>query len=488
MQAFKAKYAKRARPPLRELVEQIDGLAGSRLVFSDAVSYCKGVCKTAVLIPSEAWRRQLCDCTDIASFGVAALRAAGIPAQLAEANKVSTGHLHHVMAAFLDGKTWDMFTVRHGYPGPVGNVPPASSALWQEPLLSAEKRKAFRTKLTRVIEENQNLTVDVTALSNAVQITTLKTYDPPAEPLVGVIIPVRGKTEAQLMAAVESVRAQTYQNWVCVLVGDGQDVPEPVREHLKKDLRFHAISTDEWQGQCMARNVGFQYLDTHFPLQIALFAFLDADDVWLLDSLETRIRLMREHRCHVLYTGYIQHAEAQIKAGEAVRELSAIRRNEATGVIMASREYGWCCLDTFIITREAFVEAGMFEPFLMRDEQFWLMYAISWTYKVVYTDVPTAIYNRLEATQSQLSAPSDYNGKGVVWNMSFVALWPWPTTPRDVRCEIYKSTGKLFAPVLRRDGEKATDWQAIFSPARCSELYQPLIERGFVSATVTGAS
>ena len=59
------------------------------------------------------------------------------------------------------------------------------------------------------------------------------------EPLVSVIIPTYNRAHL-IGETLDSVLAQTYQNWECIIVDDGSsdDTDEVIGEYVKKDNRF----------------------------------------------------------------------------------------------------------------------------------------------------------------------------------------------------------------------------------------------------------
>jgi len=111
-----------------------------------------------------------------------------------------------------------------------------------------------------------------------------------SQPLVSVIT-IFLNCEKYIEEAIESVLAQTYENWELLLVDDGstdestthalqyaQKYPQKVRylEHLNHENR----------GMSATRNLGIHNAKGEF------IAFLDADDVWLPQKLEQQLATM----------------------------------------------------------------------------------------------------------------------------------------------------------------------------------------------------
>lgn len=95
-------------------------------------------------------------------------------------------------------------------------------------------------------------------------------------PLVSVLMPVFNATDT-LLLALASLRAQTYENWECIVVDDGStDDPLPIVESVC-DSRIEFYRLDRNRGRGHARQ---------FALEIArgkYVTFLDGDD-WICPS------------------------------------------------------------------------------------------------------------------------------------------------------------------------------------------------------------
>ena len=92
--------------------------------------------------------------------------------------------------------------------------------------------------------------------------------------LISVIIPVY-KVEAYLAACVESVLAQTYQNFELILVDDGSpdNCPQMCDAFATRDSRIRVIHKENG-GLSSARNAGIDIAKGEY------LAFLDSDDLW----------------------------------------------------------------------------------------------------------------------------------------------------------------------------------------------------------------
>lgn len=101
---------------------------------------------------------------------------------------------------------------------------------------------------------------------------------------VSIIVPCYNQAE-YLSETLDSVLAQTYYNWECVIVNDGSpdNTEEIAKMYLEKDGRFKYLCQEN-KGLATARNVGIAISEGEFILP------LDADDLIEPTYLEKAIQ------------------------------------------------------------------------------------------------------------------------------------------------------------------------------------------------------
>lgn len=102
----------------------------------------------------------------------------------------------------------------------------------------------------------------------------------PAEPLFSVVVPTRGSSPL-LAGALESIRAQTVEDWECVVAVDGGEPPS-----VPDDARIRVEVRDVNGGAGAARNTGVERSSG------TNVAFLDDDDTWLPERLELAVEAL----------------------------------------------------------------------------------------------------------------------------------------------------------------------------------------------------
>lgn len=116
-------------------------------------------------------------------------------------------------------------------------------------------------------------------------------------PYFTVVIPLYNK-EKHIQSTIESVLAQTYTNFEIVVVNDGStDNSEVVVKSIKDDrIKYYS---QENKGVSSARNYGIEKAKAN------LIAFLDADDYWYPNHLETLKTLYETYpNCGLYATAY----------------------------------------------------------------------------------------------------------------------------------------------------------------------------------------
>jgi glycosyltransferase involved in cell wall biosynthesis len=105
-----------------------------------------------------------------------------------------------------------------------------------------------------------------------------------SEPLVAVCMATYEPPEGLFERQVESLRAQTYTNWVCLIHDDGSTAgaTERIRQVIAGDGRFVFAQNAERVG--FYRN--FERCLRRVPQGAAFVALADQDDYWYADKLE----------------------------------------------------------------------------------------------------------------------------------------------------------------------------------------------------------
>jgi len=113
-------------------------------------------------------------------------------------------------------------------------------------------------------------------------------------PTFSVIIPTYNRKE-KLQRALDSVLAQTYQNFELLVMDDGSNdgTAEMVKSFV--DQRIIYEWNENWGGPGRPRNRGINKAKGEW------IAFLDADDWWMSNKLEASINFIDESKADIFY-------------------------------------------------------------------------------------------------------------------------------------------------------------------------------------------
>lgn len=121
------------------------------------------------------------------------------------------------------------------------------------------------------------------------------------KPLISIIMPVYNG-ERFLHEAIDSIIAQTYENWELIAVDDGSqdNSVEIIEEYAKNDSRIRLYKNDSGEhGPGIARNYGMDRIRGKYTY------FIDADDWIEKDLFEDTVALAEETGADIVPFGYI---------------------------------------------------------------------------------------------------------------------------------------------------------------------------------------
>lgn len=108
---------------------------------------------------------------------------------------------------------------------------------------------------------------------------------------------------------IESVLAQTYQNWELLIVDDcsTDNTKEVVARYADPRIKYHCLEHNS--GAAVARNTALKMAKGRW------IAFLDSDDLWLPEKLEKQIRFMTDNGYAFSYHEYTEIDESGRELG-----------------------------------------------------------------------------------------------------------------------------------------------------------------------------
>jgi glycosyltransferase involved in cell wall biosynthesis len=167
------------------------------------------------------------------------------------------------------------------------------------------------------------------------------------------LIPVYNKEE-WVSDTLQSVFNQSYKNWECIIINDGS-----TDESLAKINEFTTNNPAVWKvvstpnsGQTAARNYGIELSAGE------LVAFLDADDLWHQEKIESQVRFFNSNPdAHLVFTPYVIFRRNQI---HGFRIVGGRNPKKLVRDWLNMRGFGGLIESTGMIRRKTLLEFGGF--------------------------------------------------------------------------------------------------------------------------------
>ncbi len=192
-------------------------------------------------------------------------------------------------------------------------------------------------------------------------------------PVVSVIIPTYNRWP-MVGEAVESVLAQSYENFELIVVDDGST--DGTAGHLEKFESRLRLVRQPLRGVSAARNKGVGVAQGRY------LAFLDSDDLWLPKKLAIQKAFMEEHP----EVRICQTKEIWIRRGARVNP-KAKHEKPSRDIFRRSLELCLVSPSAVMIARELFESMGGFdESFpVSEDYDLWLRIAVDHSVELIPT-------------------------------------------------------------------------------------------------------
>ena len=216
-------------------------------------------------------------------------------------------------------------------------------------------------------------------------------------PAVSIIIPVYN-AEKYLAETLESVLAQTFQDFEIILVDDGST--DGTSEIIDKFSDRAICLKNDHRGPASSRNLGLE------AARGSLVAFLDADDLWLPTKLEKQVAVMRAQPQYGLITC---DASMFCESG-VIATSSKAQQPIATGYVLRQLLLSnWVGTSCAMVRRECFEKVGRFdhETFVWGED--WMMWLkIAAEYPVYFLDEPLVQYRVHAKSYSRVTADKHF--------------------------------------------------------------------------------
>lgn len=247
-------------------------------------------------------------------------------------------------------------------------------------------------------------------------------------PLVSIVMPVYNSSKT-LRESVDSVQAQTWENWELLLVDDGSSdgSRELIAQLASTDPRVRPLLLASNLGAALARNEGVRIAKGRY------LAFLDSDDLWIPTKLQSQMDAMSQESAGLVFSDYEWIDPQGASLGIVVR---APDRPDWRGLTWGN-DIG---LSSVVVDRDAIGDPLMLPLRLNHDFALWLDYlrkgavavrcpGILVKYRVLKGSLSQ---NKLESLRINWKILHELNGLGVVATSVRLVVWAFRTTARRV--------------------------------------------------------
>ncbi len=250
-------------------------------------------------------------------------------------------------------------------------------------------------------------------------------------PLISVIIPAFN-SEKTIQETIESVLNQTWRNLEIIVVNDGsQDSTLDIVTSIK-DPRLKVFSYPN-AGVADSRNRGISQAGSEF------ISFLDADDLWTTDKLETQLKALQENpQAGVAYswTDYIDENSQFLRGGFHSTANGDVYAELLKSNFLANGS-------SVLIRAQALSEVGGFDKSFTPAEDWDMYLRLAARYHFVVVPSPQILY-RVTST----SASSN------VFKMEAVSLriinQYYSQAPQDIQYQKKESLASLYQYLINK--------------------------------------
>jgi glycosyltransferase involved in cell wall biosynthesis len=197
-----------------------------------------------------------------------------------------------------------------------------------------------------------------------------------SEPQISIIIPTYNYAN-YIGEALNSVAAQSYTEWECIVVDDGSTdhtaevVAAFVAAHPAQEFRYVFV---ENSGTSAAKNTGIDLARGKY------IQFLDADDLLSVDKLSIQVRIMYEQDCALVYSESRFFTDSNSKAEVPSKYppgFLASRSLTGFELLSALLHHNLVTIGSPLVHKALVLAAGNFERSIRNNEDWLLWFRIA---------------------------------------------------------------------------------------------------------------
>lgn len=252
-------------------------------------------------------------------------------------------------------------------------------------------------------------------------------------PLISIVM-VNYNQEDYLKESIDSVIAQTYQNWELIIVDDGSTDASVEIIKSYEDSRIHPIFLKKNRHICYATNLGLSHICGEYV------ARLDSDDVWCEKKLEKQMNFFENHpKAEVCFTKLDLIDEHGNNVNKKLPDLYALyntRQKDRKSWIRFFFFLGNSLIQsTMMFKKRLWEEVGGFNLSYMQTHDFDFFIRLIKKTDFYFLEEPLIKYRRTESQNSSLHPEKDRRLFNEYMNIRFHFFEEFP---RDLFIETFQ--------------------------------------------------
>ena len=226
-------------------------------------------------------------------------------------------------------------------------------------------------------------------------------------PIVSIIIPTYNR-EHLIGETLDSVIAQTFLNWECIVVDDdsNDNTKELVLSYCKKEprIKFYHRPASCKKGASACRNYGLEKSKGQY------IQFLDSDDIISKEKLEAQVEILEENPLNSLATCKWGRFKGDLKDAEIYHDFQSYNDfdNPLHLINALANSLGFFPIHAYLIKKSIIAKAGYWNEYLsLNDDAEFILRVISNSDRICFATKAVALYRLPE--ENNLSSYTDEN-------------------------------------------------------------------------------
>lgn len=298
--------------------------------------------------------------------------------------------------------------------------------------------------------------------------------------------------EKFVQEAIESVLAQTYDNWELLLVDDGStdsstEIAKRYADQYPEKVHYLEHEGHQNKGMSATRNLGVRHANSEY------IAFLDADDVWLPHKLDRQVSILNSHpevgmvygspQYWYSWTGNPEDLERDYVPDLGIQAGCVFEAPKLTTLLYPLGKSSAPCPSDLLMRREVIEQAGGFEESFRREYQLYEDQAfLAKVYLKESVFVASECWDKYRIHPDSCVAKITEEGKYHSVRLFFLNWLEEHLSEKGIKdVDVWDELQKAFRPyrpVLSENGRRAEDirrikWQLRVGGDNLAELVLP---------------